>query len=273
MLSMKCCTRKFNRAERTGFFFLAAAAAIFFVSSGLAITLLLFFVALCVAACFFPRMNFLGPVISRGRTGKNSVAITFDDGPSAVTTLAILELLDRHSVKATFFVSGVHALDHPELIDEIVRRGHGVGNHSLNHDPFVMLKSYRVLYREVSEAQRILRKMGIETTAFRPPVGIINPKLHPVLNQMGLVCMNFSCRAWDAGNFRIRNLAFKIMRKVKDGDIILLHDTAPRRLEDTRSLLREIDAILTGISKKGLRVIPLNDLIRHEYERREKNFD
>lgn len=244
-----------------GFFLITAAAATYWLNSLLAVALLSFYIVLCLAGCFFPQMNFLGPVISRGLRGQNSVAVTFDDGPSAVTTTAILQLLARRSLKATFFVSGIHALKHPELIQNIIRGGHDVGNHTLNHDPFVMLKSCSVLFREMSEAQQILRDMGIETKIFRPPAGIINPKLHPLLKRLGLVCVNFSCRARDAGNWRIKNLSGKILNKIKDGDIILLHDAPPRRLEDTLYLLREIETLLDGISQKGLRVVSLSELI------------
>ena len=249
------------RAEITGLLLLIAATAAFFIHPPTAVALLLFYVVLCVSACFFPRMNFLGPVVSRGCTGKNNVALTFDDGPSPLTTGKILDLLDRYSVKATFFVSGVNAMQYPELILEIIRRGHGIGNHSMSHDPFVMMKPYRVLYREVSDAQCVLRKMGVDALTFRPPVGIINPKLSSILKQLGLICVTFSCRALDAGNFRIKNLADRILKKVKDNDIILLHDTPPRRPEDHVVLMQEFEKILAGISDKGLRIVPLSGLI------------
>jgi len=255
---------QFPRAEITGLFLLIAAVAAFFIHPLPAAALLLFYVVLCVSACFFPQMNFLGPVIHRGRTGKNNVVLTFDDGPSPLTTGKILDLLDRHSVKATFFVSGVNAAQYPELILEIIRRGHSIGNHSMNHDPFVMLKSYRVLYREVSEAQCVLHKMGVDTLVFRPPVGIINPKLPPILNQLGLICVTFNCRALDAGNFRIQNLAGRILKKVKDDDIILLHDTPPRRPEDHDVFMQEIEKILTGINDRGLRIVPLSGFVNRE---------
>lgn len=252
---------QFYRAEITGLFLLIAAVAAFFIHPLPAAALLLLYVVLCVSACFFPQMNFLGPVVSRGRTGKKNVALTFDDGPSPFTTGKILDLLDRHGVQATFFVSGVNAVQYPELIEEIIRRGHGIGNHSMTHDPFVMLKPHRVLYREVSEAQRVLRELGVDTLVFRPPVGIINPKLPSILKPLGLICVTFSCRALDAGNFRVQNLAGRILKKVKEDDIILLHDTPPRRAEDRSVFMQEVEKILTGINDKGLRIVPLSELI------------
>jgi peptidoglycan/xylan/chitin deacetylase (PgdA/CDA1 family) len=251
-------------AHILGIILLIAAFAAFFIHPLLAVALLLFYIVLCVAACFFPQTNFLGPVISRGHTGKNDVALTFDDGPSEFTTRKILDLLDRYSVKATFFVSGFNATRFPGLIEEILRRGHSIGNHSCTHDPFVMMKRYRVLYREVYEAKSVLQKMGIDALAFRPPVGIINPKLPSILTQLGLFCVTFSCRARDAGNFRVKNLAARILKNVNGDDIILLHDKPPRRSEDDSVLLQEIEKILTGIRDKGLRIVPLSELIGKE---------
>ena len=248
-----------SRAEVTGIFLLIAAFAAFFIHPLLTVAIALFYIVLCVGACFFPQMNFLGPVISRGSSGKNEVAVTFDDGPSEFTTMKILDLLDRYSVKATFFVSGCNARQFPDLISEIIRRGHSIGNHSMTHDPFVMLKSYHVLYREVNDAKRVLQKMGIDALTFRPPVGIINPKLPSILTHLGLVCVTFSCRARDAGNVRMKNLAVKILKKVKGDDIILLHDKPPRRPEDDLAL--EVEKILSGLISKGLRIVPLSELI------------
>lgn len=258
---MKKNLQNLSRAEIAGILLLMAAFAAFFIYPMFSVVLALFYVVLCVGACFFPRTNFLVQVISRGDTGKNDVALTFDDGPSEFTTVKILDLLDRYNVKATFFVSGFNAVQFPDLIHEIIRRGHSIGNHSYSHDPFVMMKSYRTLFREVDEARRVLQKMGIDTLAFRPPVGIVNPKLSSILDQLGLFCVTFSCRARDAGNLRVKNMAVRILKKVKGDDIILLHDKPPRRPEDDPVLWLEFEKIMTGIMDRGLRIVPLSELI------------
>jgi len=258
---MKKKLQNMSRAESTGIILLMAAFAAFFIYPLLSVAMALFYVVMCVSACFFPGTNFLGQVISRGDTGKNDVALTFDDGPSEFTTLRILDLLDRHDVKATFFVTGVNAARLPDIISEIIRRGHSIGNHSYSHDPFVMMKSYRTLFREVDEARRVLQKTGIDALAFRPPVGIINPKLPSILKRLELFCVTFSCRARDAGNRRVKNMAVRILKKVKGDDIILLHDKPPRRGEDDDVLWLEFEKILKGIVDRGLRIVPLSELI------------
>ena len=248
-------------AQVAGIIILAAAAVSFFISPLLAIVLALFYIILCVTACFFPQTNFLGPVISRGNTGGNFVALTFDDGPVQPVTRQILDLLDRYSVPATFFVTGLNAARLPEIIKEIIARGHTIGNHSFHHDPFLMLKGPKEIYQEISTAQEVLQQIGVHTLAFRPPVGIINPQLAPLLGELNMYCITFSCRAGDAGNRRVKNLSRKLLKKVTADDIILLHDTPPRRNEDQEILLKEIENLLSGLKAKGLEVVPLATLI------------
>lgn len=253
-----------NPAQVIGIILLAFAMAVFFINSLLAVAIALFYILLCGVASFFPQSNFFLDIISRGNTGQNMVALTFDDGPAQPTTRQIMDLLDKYSVKATFFVSGANALIYPEIIREIIVRGHTIGNHSFNHNPLVMLGSYNYLYQEIFRAQEVLRKMGIHTLVFRPPVGIINPKLAPILDKLGMFCVTFSCRAFDASNRRVKNLGSRILKKVKADDIILLHDVPPRSKEDSVILLSEIEAILAGLTVKGLKVVPLSNLINRE---------
>jgi peptidoglycan/xylan/chitin deacetylase (PgdA/CDA1 family) len=261
---MKKMFSSFSPAQITGIVLLSAAAGVFFINSLLAIIIALFYILLCVAASLFPQSNFYLPVISCGNTDQNLVALTFDDGPAEPTTKQILDLLDKYTVKATFFVSVVNASKHPEIIKEIIDRGHTIGNHSFHHNPFLMLGSYNYLYQEIFRAQEVLKDMGVNALAFRPPVGIISPKLPSVLNKLGMFCVTFSCRAFDAGNRCVNNLSLRILKKVKADDIILLHDANPRDKEDSAVLISEMEKILQGIIGKGLKVVPLSALIGRE---------
>jgi len=227
----------------------------------LAIIPLAVFVSLCVAAPFFPSRGFFLPVVSRGHTGKPLVSLTFDDGPDPLTTRPLLQLLARHTAQATFFVTGERAAEYGDLISDILEHGHEIGNHSYSHDPFLMLRRSDTLYREIESTQTLLKGFGISPVAFRPPVGITNPKLANVLLQQGLACVTFTCRAVDCGNRCISGLSGKILKKAKPDDIILLHDVRPKGSIDTEGFLHEIDLILSGLKNKGLQVVPLAELL------------
>jgi peptidoglycan-N-acetylglucosamine deacetylase len=248
-------------AARLGFISLIGAALLAVFSPALAGLVLLLFILLCAAASFAPACNFFLPVNSRGKTGQPVVALTFDDGPDLETTPLLLALLEEQGVKATFFVTGERVARHGELIADILSKGHDIGNHSFSHDVFLMLRSTKRLAREVAKTQSGLRSFGIIPLAFRPPVGITNPKLGPVLRRLGLFCVNFSCRAGDGGNRFVKNMARRVLRRVRSDDIIVLHDVRPPGAVTTREWLEEVALVLSGLKAKGLMVIPLAELL------------
>ena len=240
-----------------------AAAVLFFIRPVFAILVLSVFIVLCLTAPFLPGTGIFLPVIRRGSRRHQTIAITFDDGPDPRTTPMLLKVLAERDLPATFFVIGGKAQKHPDIINAILNAGHCIGNHTYKHDVLVMLKSGARLAREIDDAQEILKTFGIQPLIFRPPAGVVNPRLGPLLSQRGMSCVHFSCRAPDMGNRRIRGMAGKILKKIEPGDIVLLHDSYPDSGGfQARLWLAEIEKILDGFSEKGLRVVPLSDLIR-----------
>lgn len=219
------------------------------------------YILVCAAAPFFPGFGFFLPVISRGRSNKNAVALTFDDGPDPLVTPQVLQLLLKHQVKASFFVTGKRAAEHPQLIKEILLHGHTIGNHSYIHDNLLMFRRTRTIAGEIRSAQNVLRDFGIVPLAFRPPVGITGPRLRPALLNSGMVIVNFSCRACDGGNRWTKNLSKKILRRIRPGDIVVLHDVRPPEQFDFANWLKEMDLIVSGIKARGLAVLPLAEII------------
>ncbi len=263
---MKICP--FSPAAIFGFAAFHVYALLLLLGSRFAPLPLLAFVLVCAIAPFLPSFGFFLPVVSRGKRGEQGVALTFDDGPDPAFTPRLLDLLDRHGVRATFFVTGGNAARHPAIVRDTLARGHAIGNHSYRHLPWLMLKGMRTLRREVQAAQSVLGRFGIVPLAFRPPVGITNPHLWRVLLEQGMYCVNFSCRAGDMGNRRIARLASRVLKKVAPGDIIALHDVAPPRAS-ADLLLGEFDALIRGLKQKGLDVVPLARLIGREVMVRE----
>lgn len=222
---------------------------------------LLLFLIICFTAPLLPGFSFFLPIVSRGRTDTQAVALTFDDGPDPVSTPALLDLLDRHRASATFYVTGKRAEQYPELIRQMVDRGHTVGNHSYRHDNLIMFKRSAALKDEIVKAQHVLRELGVFPATFRPPVGVTSPKLGPVLRSLGMYTVNFNRRAGDRGNRQISAISRKILGKLRAGDIIMLHDIPPRNGGTLGEWLNEVDRMLCGIEEKGLKVIPLAELI------------
>ncbi len=253
-------------AEKTGIAAFVLAGGLFVLGGPLwSILPLAGFIGVCLAAPFATWFGFFLPVVRRGSRKKAWVSLTFDDGPDSVTTPLILDILQSYRVPATFFVTGKNARRHPDLIARILAQGHTIGNHTYSHDPLIMLKSSRQLKGEIVQTQNILGTHGIRPLVFRPPVGIISPKLGPVLSKLGMSAVNFSCRAMDQGNRRVSGMASKILGRVRPGDIILLHDLKPRsETPDNpyiRQFLTELECILDGLEHQNLYVVPLSELI------------
>ena len=252
---------RFSPAHGAGLAAFSLSGALLFFRSDLAALPLGLFVFACLLAPFLPRAGFFLPVISRGVRSGKAVALTFDDGPDPDVTLPLLSLLLRHGVPATFFVIGKKAQDHPELIREILLRGHSVGNHSYRHDPLLMLRSSARLADDIALTQRLLADFGVRPLAFRPPVGITNPRLAGVLRALRLDCVTFSCRACDFGNRRIAGLARTILRRKAPGAIVLLHDVPPPGAGTIQTWIGQVERIILGLKSEGYAILPLSDLI------------
>jgi peptidoglycan-N-acetylglucosamine deacetylase len=253
--------RPFSLAEKIGIGAFVCALLVWPVNDRLVLLPLDAFLLLCIAAPFFPGFSFFLPIVSKGPPNAAAVALTFDDGPDPQSTPVLLDLLDRHQATATFFVTGQNAERYPHLVRDILARGHAIGNHSYSHDNFLMCKNRRTIVREIDATQQLFRRFGIIPLAFRPPVGVTSPRLIGALDKTGLFVVNFSRRAGDLGNRRVKHLAERILKRLRWGDIIMLHDIHPKKAALTACWHEQIETVLTGIRQRGIAVVPLAALI------------
>jgi len=181
-----------------------------------------------IAPVFLPRAAlYAAPVLARLPAGDRSVWLTIDDGPSDDTG-AILEALDRHAARATFFLVGERARARPELVAGIVRRGHGIGNHSQTHPSarFWALGPQRMA-AEIGQAQRMLADIaGAPPRWFRSVAGHTNPFVAAPLRAHGLARVAWSARGYDAVDGDPVRVLQRIGRGLRPGAIVLLHEGA-----------------------------------------------
>jgi len=168
--------------------------------------------------------QWLGPVVTRFATTRKEIWLTIDDGPTD-DTAALLDLLDRHSVKATFFVKGVLAEAHPERVREIVTRGHSVANHTHTHPSgsFWCLLPRRI-GSELDECNRALERITEKAPRlFRAPVGMKNPFVHPALARRNLRLVGWSARGFDGVLTKPADVVARIAPRLSPGAIVVLH--------------------------------------------------
>lgn len=200
------------------------------------------------AAGLWPRGRWLGPNLSRlpqAASARGAYALTLDDGPDPEVTPAVLDLLDLHQVKATFFCIAEHAQAHAALTREIVARGHCVQNHSLRHHHDFALLGPAAVAREVGRAQQVLADVtGLLPHCFRAPAGFRNAFLDPVLHRLGLNLLSWTRRGFDTRSGDAQQVLRRLSRGLGAGDVLLLHDGHARRTASGQPVLLEVLPLL-----------------------------
>jgi len=218
------------------------------------------YVAIILAGVFVLGLRMFADAVIRGPEDARGVVLTFDDGPDPVHTRKVLDILDAHDAKATFFVIGRKVERHPDVVKEIVERGHAVGVHGYAHDRLFSLRGPRRVRRDLERAVRALEKVTNERpTLFRPPVGHTSPTIARIAEQLGLTMVGWSVAGYDGiARSEPRKVVARITRKLDDGDIVLLHDAAER--DDHEPVApRILGEILAAAKDKNLRIARLGD--------------
>ena len=217
---------------------------------------------LVTAAGLWPRSRWLGDNLShlpaRARA-RHEVALTIDDGPDPEVTPQILEQLDAAGVQATFFCIAERAARHPELVHEILRRGHGVENHSHRHPLLFSLWGPRAIDRELQAAQdAFATACGIRPSLFRAPAGLRNIFLEPALRRHGLRLVSWTRRGYDTREKDPARVLARLTTGLRSGDILLLHDGNAARTEAGHPVvLCVLPALLAQCRSAGLRPVSL----------------
>ena len=181
------------------------------------------------------------------------IALTFDDGPHPEYTPKILDILDCFGAKATFFTVGKMAAKYPELVKEIDRRGHEIGNHTYEHRLLTELSKSETLAELERDEQEIYSVIGRRPEVFRPPSGRYNKGTVEAAASMGLSTVlwtNYS----DYGAMRSSDVISNVMTDPKDGDIILLHSGID-------STLLALPVILQQLSGRNFGFVTVSALI------------
>jgi peptidoglycan/xylan/chitin deacetylase (PgdA/CDA1 family) len=199
-----------------------------------------------LTAVFFPRGRLLGPNLVRlpeAAARRGEIGLTFDDGPHPQITPRVLDLLDRHGAKASFFCVGEKVAAHPEVARDIARRGHSVESHSHRHSNAFALYGLGRLRRDVQAAQAVIAGVtGREPRFFRAPAGFRSVLVDPVLAALGLRYVSWTRRGFDTVDRNAARVLRRLTRGLAAGDILVLHDRVPWVLEVLPLLLDRLDA-------------------------------
>ncbi|HYC38008.1 MAG TPA: polysaccharide deacetylase family protein [Usitatibacter sp.] len=222
--------------------------------------------ALLTAIGLWPRSALLGPNLRRlpeASANRGEIAITFDDGPDPRTTPRVLDLLDAHGARASFFCIAERARRHPATCREIVRRGHAIENHSRRHSPAFAFSGIGGFRREIASAQALLAELGgREPIFFRAPAGIRNPLLEPVLHELGLRLASWTRRGYDTRNRDAGDVSARLTKGLAAGDILLLHDGGSAQARSGEPVVLEaLATVLAAAGAQNLRAVTLHHAV------------
>lgn len=196
-----------------------------------------------------------GPLGVEDRTSSGrGYALTFDDGPHAEGTPAVLEILGRERVGATFFLVGEQVLRNPGVAREIVAAGHGIGLHCHRHRNLLRLTPWQVR-EDIARAQEIIEgETGVSPELYRPPYGVLNAAALRLARRHGWRTLLWSQwgRDWEA-RATPQSIAERVIDGAGEGSVLLLHDaddySAPGSWRRTAAALPRV---LDTLAARGL---------------------
>lgn len=253
---------------------LLASAAIVAISIGIfgpslwsVLVPVLIIAAILLDGALRPGSGFYYPTITHGPRRGNRIALSFDDGPDPDTTPKVLDILSRYKAHATFFVIGRKLTAQPELARRIHAEHHEIGNHTWQHSRLQNLRGARSHREQIQLGVAAITATG-QTGAplFRPPMGLKSPHLATGARKLGVkACIAWSLHARDTRGATPEKIARRVLKKVRPGDIILLHDGHDLPNANRPACAEALELILQGLAERGLESVTLSELLFSPY--------
>ena len=182
------------------------------------------------------------------------LAISFDASWGADKTISILDILDEHDVKTTFFLVGGWVDKYPDMVKEIVARGHEIGNHSDTHPHMSQLSESAIKDELRIMSDKVEKLTGVRPTLFRPPYGDYNNRVIEVARAEGYECVQWSIDSLDWKGRGTEDIIKQCTYRVDDGDIVLFHN-------DSNDIVNALPTVIKHYQGLGYTIIPVSELL------------
>ena len=182
------------------------------------------------------------------------LAVSFDAAWGGTQTPALLDILDEFGVKTTFFLVGIWVERFPELVQEMVSRGHEIGNHSTTHPQMSRLMDDKIREELRVTSDRVEQLTGRRPTLFRPPYGDYNDRVVTVSRAEGYECVQWNVDSLDWKNRGVQDLVRQATKDNKPGDIVLFHN-------DSKYIVDALPAVLKAYQDAGFRIVPVSEIL------------
>ncbi len=182
-----------------------------------------------------PTGQWYGKTFARGVRGSKQIALTYDDGPNDPHTLKLLDVLAKHSVRATFFMIGRYVQQRPEIARAVAQAGHVIGNHTFTHPLLTFESEGQTRIQLVDCHQALQDAIGEHSNLFRPPFGGRRPATLRVAHELELQTVMWNVTGYDWNAPPAAVIESKVVRQMRGGDVILLHDGGYRAMGADRA--------------------------------------
>ncbi|MBM7582910.1 peptidoglycan/xylan/chitin deacetylase (PgdA/CDA1 family) [Caldicoprobacter guelmensis] len=189
---------------------------------------------------------------------EKKIALTFDDGPDSQTTTKVLDILQYHNIKATFFVIGQNVDKHREVIYRIIKSGHEIANHSWSHIRPTFI-STEELINEIEKTCTKLQETGINTRVFRPPYGLVTPQQMEMLKALGYKAVIWSIDSMDWYTSDPQEIVQCVVKNAHPGAIILMHCAGGPN--NRHATVEALPLIISALKKEGYEFATLGQLL------------
>ncbi len=193
------------------------------------------------------------PIYSVAREDK-VLSISFDASWGADKTIPILDILDKYGVKTTFFLVGGWVDKYPDMLKEIVARGHEIGNHSDTHPHMSQLSDQDIRKELHNMSDKVEKLTGVRPTLFRPPYGDYDDQVVTVSRQEGYECVQWSIDSLDWKDRGTADIIKQCTYRVENGDIVLFHN-------DSNDIVNALPTVIEHYQQLGYTIIPVSEIL------------
>lgn len=199
------------------------------------------------------------PVFS-ARTQTPQLALTFDAGWGNSDTAALLSILDKHNVKATFFLTGHWVDSYPDEVKMISNAGHELGNHSESHKEMCELSPEECRQEILSVHNKVKILTGEEMSLFRPPYGDFNDDVITTANELGYEVIKWNVDSLDWKDLGTDDIVSRVLdhKNLGNGSIILMHN-------ETKYTKYALEQIIVSLQERGFELVPVSQLLEAQY--------
>jgi len=172
------------------------------------------------------------------QTNEKKIALTFDDGPHPEITPILLNLLKKYNVKAGFFCIGKMVENSPDILRRTDSEGHLIGNHTYSHAHLIDFYSTNKIKEELYKTENLIKNIiQKKTKLFRPPYGVTNPAISNAVRDLGYITIGWNIRSLDTVIKDEKKIIARVIRQLKPGAIVLLHEKDMKVIEVVKQLL------------------------------------